>query len=83
MAALTAPQRLAVRALWAADISNRREAFLLSKPDLDAAIAAADTWVDSNAAAYNAALPLAARNGLSPAQKSELLLYVIRKRFLG
>ena len=83
MANLTAPQKLAIRAQWGADISRRRELFNLSKPDLDAAITAVDAWVEANAAAYNAALPLAARTTLTASQKAELLAIVALKRYAG
>lgn len=81
--ALTTAQKLAIRAVWGSDLSQRREPFNLSKPDLDAAITAVDAWIDANAAAYNSALPLAARNTLNAAQKAELLYLVALKRYGG
>lgn len=83
MAALTNPQRLAVRTGYGSDLSNRREAFALTKAQLDAAIAATDDWIDANAAAFNSALPVAARNNLTAAQKAELFHLVALKRFGG
>ena len=83
MAVLPNPDRLAVRGEWGVDLSQRRVAFNLSKPDLDAAIAAVDDWIEANAASFNAALPVAARTGLSAALKTELFYRVARKRFGG
>jgi hypothetical protein len=48
-----------------------------------AAVNAADAWVDSNAASFNAALPVAARNGLTSSQKARLLMFVVSQRFLA
>lgn len=50
------------------------------KADLLAAVQATDSWIDSNAASFNAALPAAVRNGMSAAQKTELFCYVARRR---
>jgi hypothetical protein len=43
------------------------------KEDLYAAVAAADDWVDSNAASYNSALPQPFRSTATNAQKAILL----------
>ena len=51
------------------------------KTDLKAAVDAADSWVDTNAASYNTALPVAFRNNASAAQKSLLLVAVVLMRF--
>jgi hypothetical protein len=51
-----------------------------TKPDLLAAVAAVDTWVDDNATAYNSALPLAFRTEATAVQKAALLGYVIWRR---
>lgn len=83
MAALTTQQKQDLRAAWCAVISNRRDLFALTRAQLDAAIDATDTFIDSNAAAYNSALPVAARNGLTAAQKAELFHVVATKRFGG
>lgn len=79
--ALTTQQLQAIRAKYGSDLSARREVFALTKPQLDAALLAIDGWLDANAAAYNAALPVAARNNLTAAQKAELLYLVCLKRF--
>ena len=57
------------------------EGLEILKPDLRAAINAVDDWVNDNAAAFNAALPVAARTALTTSQKAELLLFVVRRRF--
>ena len=52
----------------------------LTKADLAAAIGATDDWIDSNAAAFNSALPLPARTALTAAQKTYLFCYVAMRR---
>lgn len=52
------------------------------KGDIRAAINAADDWVNANAAAFNNALPTAAKNNLTAAQKARLLMFVVEKRFI-
>ena len=83
MAILTNPQRLALRAGIGHALSERRELFSLTKAQLDAAIAAADDWIEANTAAFNSALPQPARSTLTAAQKAELLTLVARARFGG
>lgn len=53
----------------------------ITKTDLRAAVDAADSWVDTNAASYNSALPATFRNNASAAQKSLLLVAVILARY--
>ncbi len=72
------------RAIWSklmSDASSRRDEINITKADVRAAVNAADDWVDSNAASFNAALPLAARTSLSAKQKSEILVFVVRRRW--
>ena len=52
------------------------------KTDLAAAVSAADTWASSNAASFNSALPVTARNNLTTTQKALLLMYVVQMRFV-
>ena len=80
MAALPDTDRLRIRRGFSQWLSHRRQPFNLSKPDFGAAIAATDAWIDSNAAAYNAALPLPARTTLTPAQKTLLFVAVALTR---
>lgn len=72
------------RAVWAdfmQVISRESDPIAITKDNLRAAIDAADTWVDANAASFNSALPVAARNGLTPKQKARLLVFVVARRF--
>lgn len=52
----------------------------LTKTQLRSAVNAVDQWLEDNAASYNAALPLAARNALTARQKQALLVAVMRRR---
>ena len=52
----------------------------LTKAQLQAAINATDTWIDGNAASYNAALPAAAQAALTAAQKTLLFCIVAAYR---
>lgn len=60
--------------------SSTHEAYPLSKAQLQAAVDATDTWIDQNQASYNTALPQAARDGLSAAQKTLLFCVVAAAR---
>lgn len=53
----------------------------LTKPQLRAALDAADDWANTNATSFNTALPGAARTALTAPQKALLLSYVIGKRY--
>lgn len=81
--ALTLAVRQALRAEYGSLLSERRDAFDLTKAELDAAIAAIDDWIEANAASFNAAIPLPARTELTVAQKAELFFFVARRRFGG
>ena len=52
------------------------------KTDIRAAVNAADDWANTNASAYNLALPLAFRTNATSSQKARLLMLVIAKRFV-
>lgn len=52
----------------------------VTKPDLAAAVAATDDWIDTNQASYNLALPLTARSALNTPQKTFLFCYVALRR---
>lgn len=70
--------------LWAElmrDLSRERETIALTKPELRAAVDAVDQWIEDNQASFNAALPAAARAGLTTKQKVKLFFYVAQKRF--
>ena len=83
MAALDSNQRQRVLRLLGQRISSRREPFSLNRSDLTAAIVATDDWIEANAASFNAALPAAARTGLTASQKVELFSLVAELRFGG
>lgn len=83
MTVLTTQQRLEV---WA--LLMRRAGGApgnVTKPDLLAAVNAADDWVEANATAsngvsYNAALPQPYRGAASPVHKARLLAAIALKR---
>ncbi len=83
MAVLPAGDRAALRQEFARELSSSRSLCNVTKTDLQAAVDALDTWLDSNAAAINTAIPLPARTSLTVKQKAQLLVYVIRRRFEG
>ena len=83
MAAMITADRLSVGAQFMSDTSQIREPFgALTKADLQAAVAAIDDWVVSNASAFNTAIPATARAALTSPQKARLLSYVVQKRYL-
>lgn len=60
---------------------NRLIAWLtLTKPDLKAAVDAADDWCDANASSFNTALPQPFRGTANASQKNLLLAYVCMRR---
>jgi Ni2+-binding GTPase involved in maturation of urease and hydrogenase len=71
------------RAIWQEFMQVNADAVGITKADLRAAVDAIDTWVDSNAASMNTAIPQPARSGLSAAQKARLLAFVALKRYGG
>ena len=83
MVALSGAVRQAIRQDYGQRLSNRREAFNLTKAQFDAAIAATDDWIEANAASFNTALPLPARTTLTAAQKAEMFFLVALKRYGG
>ena len=62
---------------WLSDI---RDPIALTKADLLAAINATDDWIDLNAAAFNASLPLAAQTGMTAQQKALMFAAVVLRR---
>lgn len=79
MAALSQSERDRIARWFQRDPDLGSAAF--TKPQLAAAVAAADDWADSVASAYNAALPAAFRGTATAAQKALLLAYVITRRY--
>jgi hypothetical protein len=81
MAVLSDNDRLELWAEVMRDLGSTGASVSIEKADLRAALDAADSWVDTNAASYNTALPQPARGALTARQKAHLLMYVIRRRF--
>ena len=81
MAVLTDADRRTIWAAFMSEMSSRRDGHALSKNDLRAAVDAVDDWVDTNTASFNAAIPVAARTALNAKQKSEILVFVVRRRW--
>lgn len=82
MAVLVDAYRAALQKEFCEDLSRARTAFNTTKPNLRAAVNAIDDWVVANQASFNTAIPLPARTELTVAQKTELLMRVLAKRFL-
>lgn len=82
MAVLTEQERRDVwkeaMQIWSA---RNEETGTLLKAGLRAAVNATDQFIEDNAAAYNAVLPIAARTTLTAAQKAELFSIVALKRY--
>lgn len=82
MAVMTTGDRATVNSDLMRDLSLVLESCATLKPDLRAAVDAADQWASDNAASFNTALPVAARTTLTAPQKARLLMRVIRQRWL-
>lgn len=80
MAVLASNERSQIVAALQRWWSNVRETCTFTKPELVAAVDAADAWVDSNAASFNTALPAQFRNKATALQKTLLLTYVALRR---
>lgn len=83
MAVMTSQQRAAGWAELMQTLSDNHDPTGVIKGDLRASFDATDQWVSDNAASYNAALPVAARNGLTTTQKALQLMIVLRRRYLN
>jgi hypothetical protein len=82
MAVLLDTIRTEISNLFQTAVSARLEPVTgLDRDDLKAAVDAADQWVEDNKVAYNNALPLAARTNLTASQKSQILTYVVERRY--
>jgi hypothetical protein len=80
MAVLVDADRIAVWAQW---MHLNTEDCSCAKADVRAAVDALDTFMDTNAAAINSAIPQPARGALTTAQKARLLAYVVIRRWGG
>lgn len=83
MAVLTDVERLEARAVFNQLNDAGRISIGITKADLAAAVAALDSFFDTNALAINNAIPQPARTALTTRQKALLVIAVIRKRFGG
>ncbi len=77
MAVLDAQARARTVAQW---MRENTTATAFSKPDLVAALAATDDWIEANATAFNQALPVAFRTNATLIQKNMLFAYVLWRR---
>lgn len=80
MAVLSAEER---RRTWAhamRSVAGLGSVPNISKDDLRAAIDATDAWIDTNASAFNTALPAAFRTNANLVQKTLLFCYVAMRR---
>lgn len=66
--------------VWRAFMRRNLDSSGFTKADLRAAVDATDSWIDSNAAAFNSALPAAFRTTATAAQKTLLFCYVAMRR---
>ena len=82
MAELSTNDRLSIKRGLMRYTSRERETWNnLTKDDLEAAVNAADTWANDNAASFNNALPVTFRTNASNGQKSLLLAVVVLMRY--
>lgn len=80
MAVLTEQARARLMAAWMRDASEQRQVCAFTKPDLAAAVAAVDQWVEDNQVAFNQALPQPFRGAATTTQKVEILAYVLWRK---
>ena len=71
--------------VWALVMTNRQfaaDTIGIKKADLRAAVDALDSFLDTNAATINAAIPQPARGSLTAAQKALILQFIIEARYV-
>lgn len=66
--------------IWRYFMRRNTDGCAFTKDDLRAAVDATDSWIDSNAASYNSALPVAFRTGATLVQKTLLFCWVAMRR---
>lgn len=82
MAAMITADRVAVGAQFQSECSQAREVFgAFTKVDIQAAAAAYDDFIVTNAAAANNVLPAAFKANATTAQKAHLFALVLKKRY--
>jgi hypothetical protein len=77
MALLDATNRARVAMAYMRELSG---SWAFTKPQLAAAVSAADQWVEDNATSFNTALPAAFRTSATAIQKTYVLAYVLMRR---
>jgi hypothetical protein len=81
-APLSNPERSEVGARFQSQSSSLGETFgVMTKTDIQAAVAAVDDWVVANQVSFNNALPQPARGQLTTSQKARMLSDVVDKRY--
>lgn len=83
MALLSNGARQLAQTAFVQELMEMHETIGVTKADLAAAVAGLDSYLDTNAAAINQAIPQPARGALTVKQKARLLMYVIRQRYLA
>lgn len=66
--------------IWRWFMRKNTEGCNFTKTDLQSAVDATDSWIDSNATSFNNALPVAFRNNATLTQKTLLFCYVAMRR---
>ncbi|MFD9949826.1 hypothetical protein ACFWYW_55845 [Nonomuraea sp. NPDC059023] len=77
MALLDATGRARVAAQW---MRQNRSVCAFTKPDLAAAVAAIDQWIEDNQASFNSFLPQPYRSLATTTQKADLFCEVLMRR---
>jgi hypothetical protein len=81
MAVMTTGQR---RDSWQelmSEWSRERKSIPVTKDILLEGVDAIDQWISDMAGSFNSALPLVLRTALTKAQKTELFIFVLRRRY--
>ena len=82
MAVLNDAIRNEVNLKYQSDLSVLRESVgALLKAEIRAAVDTTDQWVEDNKLSFNDSLPTAAKANLTASQKSQILTYVVARRF--
>lgn len=66
--------------VWQQWMSANDESITLAKADMRAVVDSADTWVDDNAAAFDAAFPIDAQGVLTNRQKQKMVIEILQLR---
>ena len=83
MALLDTQQQFDLRTEWMDDVCRKKQQWWLSSDEVNQVIADADQWVVDQQASFNNNIPEAIRVKMTTEDKANLLLHVIRKRFLS